>query len=149
MKCGSCINIYSLNGLLLESSEINNIVVDLEPLKNGKIICNYLNSRKLFIFGFNQNKGQLVEENILKYIGDNNILNNKIINFIFQKKNNYFFILLDNGNLYRTSNSNFSLLHKGAHKLESIINTNSKNINKYSRQNSNKKCSNKILDDVL
>ena len=149
LKCGSCINIYSLNGLLLESSEINNIVVDLEPLKNGKIICNYLNSRKLFIFGFNQNKGQLVEENILKYIGDNNILNNKIINFIFQKKNNYFFILLDNGNLYRTSNSNFSLLHKGAHKLESIINTNSKNINKYSRQNSNKKCSNKILDDVL
>ena len=126
---GSCINIYTLNGLLLESSEINNIVVDIEPLKNGKIICNYLNSRNLFIFGFNKNKGQLIEENILNSFGDNNIVNNKIVNFIFQKKKNNFFLFLDNGELYRNSNSNFSLLFKGAHKLENIININSKKNN--------------------
>jgi len=142
LQYGSGINIYSLNGLLLESSEINNIVVDIEPLKNGKIICNNLNSRKLFIFGFNQNKGQLIEENILQYFKNDNILNNKIISFIFQKKNNYFFILLDNGELLKTSNSTFSLLFKGAHKLENIINSNTKKINKDPRQSSSKKLSN-------
>ena len=140
-----CINIYTLNGLLIESSEINNFV-DIEPLKNGKIICNNLNSRKLFIFGFNKDKGKLAEEDILKKVRKKNNLGNKISNFIFQKKNNNFFLLLDNGNLYKINNPDFSLLFKGAHKLENIININSSSNyeNRESRKNSNKN-NNKIL----
>jgi len=140
-----CINIYTLNGLLIESSEINNFV-DIEPLKNGKIICNNLNSRKLFIFGFNKDKGKLAEEDILKKVRKKNNLGNKISNFIFQKKNNNFFLLLDNGNLYKINNPDFSLLFKGAHKLENIININSSSNyeNRESRKNSNK-INNKIL----
>ena len=109
----SYINIYTLNGLLIESSQKNNFV-DIEPLKNGKIICNNLYSNKLKIFGFNKNKGELIEEDILK---KNKNWNNKIVNFIFQQKKNLFYLLLDNGKLYKICNEDFRFQSKGVYNL--------------------------------
>jgi WD40 repeat protein len=60
----SYINIYTLNGLLLETSELD-YYVDIEPMKNGKIFCNIANSCKLGIFGFNENIQQNKKSKIL------------------------------------------------------------------------------------
>ena len=109
----SYINIYTLNGLLIESSQKKNFV-DIEPLKNGKIICNNLYSNKLVIFGFNKNKGDLIEEDILK---QNKYWNNKIVNFIFKQKDNLFYLLLDNGKLYKINNDDFRFQSKGVYNL--------------------------------
>ena len=131
----SKIKIYTLNGLLIESSKMNNFI-DIEPLKNGKIICNNLYSRKLNIFGFNENMGDIEEEDILKNLGDNDIRKAKIINFIYEQKNNIFYLLLDNGKVYKMCNDEFKSLSKGAHKLKNYEITNiikkdsNKNINR-------------------
>ena len=122
----SYINIYTLNGLLLETSELD-YYVNIEPMKNGKIICNIANSDKLGIFGFNEDmkqkknkKGEILGNNVYsdifgittpkgiikeyyimsyyeKYIGFNAKKSNNIISdFYFNQKNNIFYIYLKN-----------------------------------------------------
>ena len=44
-KIKSYINVYTLNGLLLESSKLD-YFMDIQPMKNGKIFCNLINSNK-------------------------------------------------------------------------------------------------------
>ena len=122
----SYINIYTLNGLLIESSQKNNFV-DIEPLKNGKIICNNLYSEKLKIFGFNEKIGELIEEDILK---KNKYRNYKIINFIFQQKENLFYLLLDNGKLYKLYDDKFRFQSKGVYNLNIESDENKKNSSK-------------------
>ena len=109
----SSINVYTLNGLLIESSLINNIV-DVEPLKNGKVICNNKNSDKLYFFGLNKELGHFNEYDILSSI---KVKNRKIIDFIFQKEKNNFYILLDDKNLYRKEMPEFEFLSEGVDKL--------------------------------
>ena len=77
----SYINIYTLNGLLLETSELD-YYVDIEPMKNGKIFCNIANSCKLGIFGFNENIQQNKKSKIL-----NNDSPNDIFGIIIPKGN--------------------------------------------------------------
>ena len=45
----SKLQVYTLNGLLLESSK-EDYYIDIEQMKNGKIFCNTINSNKLGIF---------------------------------------------------------------------------------------------------
>ena len=133
----SLIQIYTLNGLLIESSQKKNYV-DIEPLKNGKIISNNLFSSKLYIFGFNENIWEIEIEDILKNINEKKdnatIKNCKIDNFIFQQKTTLFYLLLDNGILYRIFNSDFRLLIKGNYKFQNtnkINQTKSSNTTNY------------------
>jgi WD40 repeat protein len=110
----SRINIYSLNGLLLESSKIDSII-DIEPLKNGKIICNSINSTKLKIFGFNEKFGEFNEYNILYEIKKN--LNKRIVNFIFEPEEKIFYILLEDKVLYRQNIPDFERISYKVDKL--------------------------------
>ena len=143
----SIINIYTLNGLLIESSQKKNFI-DIEPLKNGKIISNNLYSSKLCIFGFNEKIGEVVIEDILKNIDKKkgkedkeDIKNCKIINFIFQQKKNLFYLLLDNGTLYKIANNDFGLLTKGNYKFP--------NIDKNNKNYSSKNISNNIFNNEI
>ena len=117
----SFIQIYTLNGLLIESSQKKNFV-DIAPLKNGKIISNNLFSSKLYIFGFNDNSGEIEIEDILKNIkkeiNKKPIQNYKIDNFIFQQNTSSFYLLLDIGILYKIFNNDFKSLMKGVHKFQ-------------------------------
>ena len=122
----SKISIYTLNGLLIESSKMNNYI-DIESLKNGKIICNNLYSRNLKIFGFNENIGEIEDDDILMNINDKEIHNAKIVNFIYQKNNALFYLYLSNGILYKRYNEEYKLLSKGAHKLKKNENCSNKN----------------------
>jgi hypothetical protein len=143
----SRINIYTLNGLLIESSQKKNFI-DIVPLKNGKIISNNLYSSKLCIFGFNENIGEVVIEDILKNIEEKkgkedkeDIKNCKIVNFIFQQKKNLFYLLLDNGTLYKIANNDFNLLTKGNYKFPTI--------DKNNKINSSKNISNNIFNNEI
>ena len=91
--------LYSLNGILLEKTNLN-YCIDSYALKNGKIIFNCLNNINLLIFGFNGNKnketkiGEITEENILKTL-DVKRDQSDIMNFIID--NNYIYLYLKNG----------------------------------------------------
>ena len=98
-KFKSYLSLYSINGILLEKTNLN-YCIDSHALKNGKIIFNCLNNNNLLIFGFNGNKnkdtkiGEIIEENILK---DLDIKKDQadIMNFIID--NNYIYLFLKNG----------------------------------------------------
>ena len=114
----SSINVYTLNGLLIESSSSIKNFVNIELLKNGKIICNNLNSNKFDIFGLNKKLGDFNEYDILSKI--QNIENKSlriVTNFIFNLKKNSFYILLDDNSLYRQELSEFEDLSCGVDKL--------------------------------
>ena len=115
------INVYTLNGILLEESSKSDIIIDIEPMKNGKIFFNTMNSNKLGIFGFNKPKGNIDEYNILENIKQ--LKERKtIIKFTLKMKNDVFYILLENKYLYRQMIKEFSTLYKGIHKLDYIEN---------------------------
>ena len=119
----SYIHIYTLNGLLVEVSSEQSHIINIEPMKNGKIFFNTINSTKLGIFGFNEPKGNIEEYDILKSIEfkkeeRKKILENKvIINFTLKLKNDVFYILLENKYLFRQMITEFSILYKGIKKL--------------------------------
>ena len=98
-KFKTYICLYSLNGILLEKTNLN-YCIDSYALKNGKIIFNCLNNINLLIFGFNGNKnketkiGEITEENILKTL-DVKRDQSDIMNFIID--NNYIYLYLKNG----------------------------------------------------
>ena len=111
------INVYTLNGILLEESSKSDIIIDIEPMKNGKIFFNTMNSNKLGIFGFNEEKGNIDEYNILENMKQ--LKERKtIIKFTLKMKNDVFYILLENKYLYRQMIKEFSILYKGIHKLD-------------------------------
>ena len=120
----SYIYIYTLNGVLVETSSEPSHIINIEPMKNGKIFFNTINSTKLGIFGFNEPKGSIEEYDILKCIDikpkeeRERILENKAINnFTLKLKNDVFYILLENKYLFRQMNTDFSILYKGIKKL--------------------------------
>ena len=91
----SSISLYTLNGLLIESSSFNNFI-DIEPLKNGKIICNINNQNSLQIFGLNQKYGTLNEYDCMnEFIGRYMVRREGILNFTYSRKNNFLYILLE------------------------------------------------------
>ena len=114
------INVYTLNGLLIESSSMKNIV-DFELLKNGKIICNFINYGQLLIFGLNKKLGSFNTYEILTQI--NNFRKEKedkeerMVNFIFKSEQNCFYVLSDHNNLYRQEISEFEEISIGVDKL--------------------------------
>ena len=113
------IHIYTLNGLLLESSK-EDYFINIEPMKNGKIFCNTINSNKIGIFGFNEPEGYVEEYNILSLIKNKEIDTNKtIVNFTLKLKNSIVYILLGN-KLYRQTIFDFNCLYKGIYKLQFI-----------------------------
>ena len=114
-KNKSSINVYTLNGLLIESSTIKNIV-DVELLKNGKIICNFINYDKILIFGLNKKLGSFNTYEILNRI--KKIEEGRMVNFIFKSEKNCFYILLDNNNLYRQEFSEFEDIYIGVDKIK-------------------------------
>ena len=129
----SSIGIFTLNGLLIESSK-KQYFNDIEPLKNGKIFCNDLISTKLGIFGLNEKEGGFVLYDILPKILDIK-KENKIVNFIFQSDKNCFYILLNDKRLFMQQLNDFEFLTKGVDKLpqkgerkESIINSGNNNL---------------------
>jgi len=92
----SKIHMYTLNGLLLESS-CEDYFIDIEPVKNGLVLFNTINSNKLGIFGFNEIRGNVVEYDILSGIyGRKKYLNENIKHFTFQIKSNNIYILIGN-----------------------------------------------------
>ena len=114
----STIGVFTLNGLFLESSKME-YFIDIEPLKNGKIFCNYINSTNLKIFGLNEKLGSFNSYDILSKIqGIENKKNCKISHFYFQSEKNCFYILLDDKTLYMQQNAEFEFLSKGVDKLE-------------------------------
>ena len=140
----SCISVYTLNGLLIESSPQEHFV-DIESLKNGKIICNTIYSNNLNIFGLNNKLGTFnkyfilskielsknndkKDKNNKKYKNDKNEENDKnnkdnnkaIINFIFQHKKNCFYLLLDDNSLFKQQIPEFENLEKGVDKLNQL-----------------------------
>ena len=120
----SCINVFTLNGLFIESSP-NEHLIDIEPLKNGKIICNTLYSNYMNIFGLNNKLGQFNKYDIFREIL---VEKSKINNFIFQHKNNCFYILLENKKLIKQQISDFDYLIKEVDKL-SVLYKDKKNNN--------------------
>ena len=124
-KNKSSINVYTLNGLLIESSTIKNIV-DVELLKNGKIICNFINYDKLLIFGLNKKLGSFNTYEILNRI--KKIEEGRMVNFIFKSEKNCFYILLDNNNLYRQEFSEFEDIYIGVDKINLSKESNKTNI---------------------
>ena len=92
------ISFYSINGILLEESQ-NIICIDNYFLKNGKMIFNCLNETNLFIFGYNgkdiDNKGKIIEDNILKEIEVKKNYFDYITNFVVD--NNEVYIILKDG----------------------------------------------------
>ena len=113
----SNINVYTLNGLLIEKSS-NNYLIDIEPLKNGKVICNDINSSKLQIFGFNNKSGTFNEYDILQKM---EIKKKKIVNFLFQPEKNCFFFLLEDKTLHKQQLPEFENIYKGVDKLKDIF----------------------------
>ena len=95
-----------------------NNIVDIELLKNGKIICNFINYDKLFIFGLNKKLGSFNTYEILnripyfKYFKEG-----RMTNFIFKSAKNCFYILLDNNNLYRQEFPEFEDIYIGVDKI--------------------------------
>ena len=140
----SSINVFTLNGLLIESSSPSNII-DIEPLKNGKIFCNMMNDKKLNIFGLNQTLGTFNDYDILSkiIIEKLDIKKCKIVNFIFEQKKNTFYILLDNKILCRQQISDFEFLFKGVDKLDYKNETNRPSNNSSENPNENQKKSSK------
>jgi WD40 repeat protein len=114
----SRINVYTLNGLLIEYSS-NNYLIDIEPLKNGKVIYNDVNSSKLKIFGLNNKLGTFNDYDILS---KSDIKKRKITNLIFQPKHNCFYFILDNKTLYRQQIQEFENIYKGVDKLIDAFN---------------------------
>ena len=113
-----------MNGVLVETSSEPSHIINIEPMKNGKIFFNTINSTKLGIFGFNEPKGRIEEYDILKCIDikpkeeKERIVENKAINnFSLKLKNDVFYILLENKYLFRQMNTDFSILYKGIKKL--------------------------------
>ena len=115
------INVFTINGLFIESSS-SNYIIDIEPLKNGKIICNDINSDNLLIFGLNQKLGRINEYDIQVKM---QIEKKKIINLIYQKNINCFYILLEDKILYRQQLPDFEYLEKGVDKLIGVYQNNS------------------------
>ena len=124
----SNIHIYTLNGLLLETS-ISSYYIDIEPMKNGKLFCNTVNNFKMDIFGFNEPKSSLEQYDILSNMKKNNQKNEekeedkqnderKICNFILNVKKNLVYLLFDNYKLYRQKIFDFDYLYKGIKKLD-------------------------------
>ena len=104
----SSISLYTLNGLLIESSSFNNFI-DIEPLKNGKIICNINNQNSLQIFGLNQKNGTLNKYNYInEYIRKYMVRREGILNFTYSRKNNFLYVLLEDKSFIgkRVSNLN-------------------------------------------
>ena len=114
----SNINVYTLNGLLIEKSS-NNYLIDIEPLKNGKVICNDINSSKLQIFGFNNKSGTFNEYDILQKM---EVKKRRIVNLLFQPEKNCFFILLDDKTLHKQQIPEFENIYKGVDKLIDAFN---------------------------
>ena len=123
----SYINVYTLNGLLLESS-MPDYFIDIVPMKNGKIFCNTINSNRLVIFGFNEPKGFIEDYNILKNIEMKkkdgkpiiDITNKVILDFTFNLKKNFFYILMENKFLIRQMIFDFNCIYRGINKLKSF-----------------------------
>ena len=87
--------LYTLNGILIEKSNLHTII-DIHPLKNGKIIFNRLEEFNLSIFGLNNIKEDneaIISDIILKKIGVES--SGFIKNFII--KDNNIYLLLKNG----------------------------------------------------
>ena len=115
----SKLQVYTLNGLLLESSK-EDYYIDIEQMKNGKIFCNTINSNKLGIFGFNEPEGYVEEYNILSLIKNKELDTNKTIgDFTLKLKSSLAYILLGN-KLYRLTIFDFNCLYKGIYKLQFI-----------------------------
>ena len=119
IKYKSIIQIYTLNGLLLESSPIkyyNNIDI----LKNGKILSNNIKSKNYFsldFFGMNQKIGDLKSHSLKYLLTEKENENILIIDFIFQSKNNLLYLLCDNNVLKRRQNEDFEKLSIGNDKI--------------------------------
>lgn len=118
-KNKSIIHTYTLNGLLLESSQPNDYI-DIEPMKNGKLACNTIDNNKLEIFGFNEPKGSLELYDILNNIfkEEEDKTPRRICNFVLKAKLNLVYILLDNYYLYRQQMFTFNYLYMGIKKLD-------------------------------
>ena len=120
-KGKSRLHIYTLNGLLLESSN-EDYIIDIEPMKNGILFFNTINSNKLGIFGFNETKGNFEEYNILSNIKKKKSdTNDTISNFTLKIKLNVVYVLLGNI-LYRQKIFDLNCLYKGVYKLQFIDN---------------------------
>ena len=113
----SQIHLYTLNGLLLESSKEDSFI-DIEAMKNGKIFCNTINSNHLGIFGFNEPTGKIEQYNILALIKNKDIAPNETIgNFTLRIKNSTVYILLGNKHIFRQQIFAFNCLYNGIKKL--------------------------------
>ena len=111
--------VYTLNGLLIESSE-EDYFINIEPMKNGKIFCNTINSNQLGIFGFNEPEGSVEDYNILSTIKSKELDYKKTIgDFTLKLENSIAFILLGN-KVYRQKIFDFHCLYKGIYKLQFI-----------------------------
>ena len=115
----SKLQVYTLNGLLIESSK-EDYYIDIEPMKNGKIFCNTINSNQLGIFGFNEPEGSVEDYNILSTIKSKELDYSKTIcDFTLKLKSSLAYILLGN-KLYRQKIFDFNCLYKGINKLQFI-----------------------------
>ena len=85
-------------------------------MKNGKIICNFINYDKILIFGLNKKLGSFNTYEILNRI--KKIEEGRMVNFIFKSEKNCFYILLDNNNLYRQEFSEFEDIYIGVDKIK-------------------------------
>ena len=114
------ISIYSINGILLEESE-NVISIDSNFLKNGKMIFNCLKESNLFLFGFNgknkDNKGKILEDNILKEIEFKKEKSDYIHNFIIDN-NDIYVLILKRGIFIKAYYEKLDLLSFGVEKFE-------------------------------
>lgn len=130
-KNKSSINVYTLNGLLIESSPMKNII-DVEVLKNGKIICNFINFDELLIFGLNKKLGSF---NIYEISNRIEIIKKeRMVNFIFNLETKCFYILSGTNNLYRQEIPEFDDISIGVDKIKLIKESNKTN-NKESNKN--------------
>ena len=124
----SKLQVYTLNGLLIESSK-EDYYIDIEPMKNGKIFCNTINSNQLGIFGFNEPEGSVEDYNILLTIKSRELDYSKTIcDFTLKLKSSLAYILLGN-KLYRQTIFDFNCLYKGINKLQFIDDQKKKDIN--------------------
>ena len=83
--------IYTLNGILIEKSDLHTII-DAYILNNGKTIFNRLEETELYIFGFN-NENTIINDNIINKLGY--FKYDYIMNF--EIKDNNIYILLKDG----------------------------------------------------
>ena len=112
----SKISVYTLNGVLLESSKYD-YFIDIEPMKNGKLFSNTINSNKLGIFGFNEPKGSVEEYNILSNFKQK-VTDTNICNFALRLKNSVVYILFEDKYLYRQKIFDLNCLYKQINKLQ-------------------------------